>query len=117
MPTTASPRAAERGPGESVTAEAVQIVKHAVKAQEQLWARYRGRTRRMWPHALGWRQGRLYALALFLDNSEPGVSRWDWVPLEELGEPRAQPGVWIGSPRGARPSSRFLEQVLVECDP
>ncbi|MFB3817965.1 MAG: hypothetical protein ACE147_09910 [Candidatus Methylomirabilales bacterium] len=99
-----------------VPAEVVQVVKHAVKAQEQLWARYRGRVQRMWPHVLGWRQGRLYVLGFFLDAAEPTISRWEWVAVSDLGEPRARPGVWIGSPRASRPSSAFLDRVLVECE-
>lgn len=116
MGTAAVPLPTDQPRPDSVSPEVVQIVKYAVKAQEQLWGRYRGRVQRMWPHALGWRGGRLYVLGFFLDAREPTVSRWEWLPLSELSEPRTQPGVWIGSPRTCRPSSDFLDRVLVECD-
>jgi hypothetical protein len=116
VPTAAVPVPTDQPHPDSLAPEVVQTVKHAVKAQEQLWARYRGRVQRLWPHVLGWRGGRLYVLGFFLDAAEPAISRWEWVAVSELGHPRAQPGVWIGSPRASRPSSDFLDHVLVECD-
>jgi hypothetical protein len=116
MSTVTFPHPADRSPSDHIASETLQIVKHAVKAQEQLWACYRGRVQRMWPHALGWRAGRLYVLAFFLDAAEPAISRWEWIPVNDLGEPRTQPGVWIGSPRASRPSSEFLDHVLLECE-
>jgi hypothetical protein len=115
-PTSTAGPAREAPRQTPVSADVLRLFRDAVINRLQAGGRRNGRAVRMWPHALGRRGGELFVLGFMLTAGEPQASRWEWIPLAEVDQPWSGAGIWIGSPRGYRPPSDFLDVVIADAE-
>ncbi len=84
--------------GPAAADEKTELIRRAVLRRQPLVAVYRGRTLRMYPHALGWREGKQLVLAFVpgrcADKTQRAASPWEWISLRDLRSVAVQEGQW-----------------------
>jgi hypothetical protein len=84
------------GSPSSLIEPVLPFVREAILERQTLLAHYAGHPITIWPYALGWRQGALCLLGLWLRN-EPRAQpvAMAWLPLERLSGLVSWRGYWI----------------------
>ena len=95
-----------------------QLVKQAILEKKQIHAEYKGYTRQMCPHVIGWKDGKPHALFYQFggQSSSGGLPQWRCMNLEELSNVSAVPGPWFTDHSHSRPQT-CVDQIDAEVRP
>jgi hypothetical protein len=100
--------------------DAYELITEAIRAKQQVNARYHGVERVFAPHALGTKLGRPHVLAYqFAGESRSGLpegGEWRCLNLEELEEIALRPGPWHSAANVFNPQS-CLDDIDVAVEP
>jgi hypothetical protein len=100
---------------------AYNIIRDAILSRQQIVADYRGRTREMCPHVLGWTKGREHALLYqFGGGSASGLEpdgsdqNWRCVFVDQLRNVVAREGRWHTAANYGHATQPCVEQIDIK---
>jgi hypothetical protein len=91
-------------------------VRRAILRRQPVAAGYRGRSITLYPHALGWRDGKHVVLALLArprTRTDASAPPWEWVSVPELRNVAIQEGLWRTGPHPPTDLLDILEAVAL----